>query len=326
MPVRIEAVEPTGGLKYLLHLEQWVDAFPPPMAKHADPLLRRLETASGEVRQPTPSDVLDSGAPQEAGPDPGARRGRGRWLVGAALVLVALALVATGLRVSHHDQPSTDALSRIPASVSTLDDLRPFLVDAAASYRLPPGATGAGLSPHRSVDGSIAVNTPDAWPTTSTHDYYSLDGSTVIGSELRTAAERTFDGYTTSGVLVAAARPGAQSVDSVDKVFSREQYIDLGCSSSQLVTVDGPVPGEARVWGGCTGGQIFVVAYLVNSDSTIAVMALATTASDTRILPNVLDSIQVIPAAIPVARPSGSPAPTSTFPSPTGTGGSIHLG
>ena len=42
IPVRVAPVELSGSLNYLLHLVQWVDAFPPPLDRHAQPLLQRL--------------------------------------------------------------------------------------------------------------------------------------------------------------------------------------------------------------------------------------------------------------------------------------------
>jgi hypothetical protein len=45
IPVRVAPVALSGSLEYLLHLVQWVDAFPPPVHQHAEPLLDRLRGA-----------------------------------------------------------------------------------------------------------------------------------------------------------------------------------------------------------------------------------------------------------------------------------------
>jgi len=42
LPVRIEDVVPSGALRYLLALAQWIDAFPGPIGPHADEVKRRV--------------------------------------------------------------------------------------------------------------------------------------------------------------------------------------------------------------------------------------------------------------------------------------------
>ncbi len=64
LPIRIEPVGPTGSLEYLLSLVQRVDAFPPPIASHADAILRRINAIlrnAPDAPGTTPGDTLATG-------------------------------------------------------------------------------------------------------------------------------------------------------------------------------------------------------------------------------------------------------------------------
>jgi serine/threonine-protein kinase len=70
LPIRIEPVGPEGSLEYLLSLVQRVDAFPPPLSAHVEPILKRITALIGDG---TTTRVTTKATPPRA---PTARRTR----------------------------------------------------------------------------------------------------------------------------------------------------------------------------------------------------------------------------------------------------------
>ncbi|HEY5473318.1 MAG TPA: toll/interleukin-1 receptor domain-containing protein, partial [Candidatus Limnocylindrales bacterium] len=54
LPIRVEDVQPARSLAYLLRLQQWVDAFPGPIDRHADELRESLAALLGAVSDQLP--------------------------------------------------------------------------------------------------------------------------------------------------------------------------------------------------------------------------------------------------------------------------------
>lgn len=64
LPVRIEAVQPTGTMEYLLHTSQWLDALGPGRGRHADDVLAAVR-ALVDRTDPWPSPPRDDGEEHE---------------------------------------------------------------------------------------------------------------------------------------------------------------------------------------------------------------------------------------------------------------------
>lgn len=123
LPVRIEDVVPSGALRYLLALAQWIDAFPGPIGPHADELKRRvaamLVSDEASPLEPaltaeSPGELLHAIEPPATtavelepgvavGVEPTSSEGviRRRWpivAIGVAAVIALVALVALMVR------------------------------------------------------------------------------------------------------------------------------------------------------------------------------------------------------------------------------------
>jgi hypothetical protein len=73
LPIRTEAIVPTGSLNYLLQLVQWVDAFPGELAQHLDRIRRAVAYSIPSTTDPTSSPATSSaefGAPAWSAPGP----------------------------------------------------------------------------------------------------------------------------------------------------------------------------------------------------------------------------------------------------------------
>ncbi len=104
LPVRIEDVAPSGALRYLLALAQWIDAFPGPLGPHAEEVRRRVAaivggdteievTPPGAVTPPSPEKSTEATRPSgKRGAPPPWRK----WLI-ATLAAVILAGVGMGI-------------------------------------------------------------------------------------------------------------------------------------------------------------------------------------------------------------------------------------
>jgi basic membrane protein A len=147
LPVRIEDVVPSGALKYLLALAQWIDAFPGPLGPHADEVRRRVAAIIGTgttprrpeptappmepAAPPEPEAITPEPAPPqpvprevavpEAAPAPGRRR---RWiLLAAALGLIAVGAAAGVLLTRDGGGPSTTTIATTaPAAPAAYGD------------------------------------------------------------------------------------------------------------------------------------------------------------------------------------------------------------
>lgn len=112
LPVRVEDVAPSGALRYLLALAQWIDAFPGPLGPHADEVRRQVAAIVGAgsgVEATTDAAVTPQSSAERA-------KGRGlsarwsasppwrKWVIGAvAALILAGAGVGIGLLVAGGD-------------------------------------------------------------------------------------------------------------------------------------------------------------------------------------------------------------------------------
>lgn len=91
LPVRVEDVAPTGALKYLLALAQWIDVFPGPLGPHAEEVRRRVAAimeASGE-RKARPSRPAPQPSETSARSSLAGRLRRWWWAAGIAVLAIA---------------------------------------------------------------------------------------------------------------------------------------------------------------------------------------------------------------------------------------------
>jgi hypothetical protein len=93
VPFRIEDVSPHGSLEYNLATVHWLDAMTPPLEAHITHLAATLRSILSERRLPPPVPLGTEQLPSHvaAASTGNAGRGRSRWLVPAAVGLLALA-------------------------------------------------------------------------------------------------------------------------------------------------------------------------------------------------------------------------------------------
>lgn len=98
LPVRLEDVVPSGALKYLLALAQWIDAFPGPIGPHADEVKRRVAAivAPGDEVVVEPEEIEKPPVVEETFPARAAPVANRPWLKWVALI-AAVAVVAGGI-------------------------------------------------------------------------------------------------------------------------------------------------------------------------------------------------------------------------------------
>ena len=323
IPVRLADVSLSGSLRYFLHLAQWVDVFPPPVRAHTLELARSVADAdvvTVEPVPPVPPPVPWWRRPQLIVP-----------IVVAALAVGVLA--AFTLRsgppngppgTSSASSPTTvdgttaggdgtaaggdgttattagakDPLLAIPAALVGMEDLQPHLVEVAEAYGLGAGEP-LELVRQRGDVGSIEFSAPETWADIASAPL--LNGANEkVGDMLSASTEESrFYKYEVGGLFVGAGVQTNYGGKSLDQVRSEQQYLDLGCSSSRLLTVQDPVPGELRVWSDCrAGNQLFVIGLLRGGDVTVDVFGLATNIAEAEALGAALTTIDVTPALI----------------------------
>lgn len=121
LPVRVEDVVPSGALKYLLALAQWIDAFPGPLGPHADEVRRRVAAIVG-AGPAAGSPIAPPASTPNIAPaaTPLAPRRRRPFLVGAALGVAATATVV-GLLI-RGGETEEEAVPAYDEYVAVTDD------------------------------------------------------------------------------------------------------------------------------------------------------------------------------------------------------------
>ena len=77
IPVRIEDRKPTGAMAYLLDTQQWLDAFPAPLAAHLPRVVASVSSLGNEMPEPQPpTQPFIEAVPDRWTAEPGRRR----WL------------------------------------------------------------------------------------------------------------------------------------------------------------------------------------------------------------------------------------------------------
>lgn len=137
LPFRVEDVVPSPSLEYFISDAHWLDAMTPPLEQHLDHLAKTVqmlldrEAGTGAVEQP----AADSGTPvtaartpppaapttpastPPAGPGPGLPLWRQpRWIVGAAVLLVAAVVTGVLLWRGTTSDPGTPAAGTAPTT------------------------------------------------------------------------------------------------------------------------------------------------------------------------------------------------------------------
>ncbi len=179
----------------------------------------------------------------------------------------------------------------MPDEFVSLADIGPYLEDIAAYYELPVGAELRDVD--RETDsGSISITLPRAWndldlaaPVAVGED----EDETTTGDVLIAAADqsRLYD-FQSGGIFIGVTPAGTNLPDS-----GIQQYLDEGCVSSPKIEVDEPIPGEVRIWAGCTDDRMFVVALMASDDAEAQIFALATSAPEAAALAVAFDTLRI---------------------------------
>jgi hypothetical protein len=277
VPLRLAATEPDGSLRYLLHLSQRVDVFPAPVADHGDKVRKALE-GGGVVRE------LAS------------RRSRGRGLLalGAALVVAIGAVAWFTSREDGATADVVDVMRDVPTSINDWSELDSSLVDLATANAIADGED-VQLVRADNADGSIAFSAPSTWTDVEgTLTFNDVDG-TVLGDLLVVSVQRSgFDGGRTGGLFVGAAPITSLAPNGLDDFQPRQFFSDLGCVSSDLIQLEDPFGGEARLWSDCNNTpRIYVSALFGDSQVTIFVFGLVTTRQEAAVLAETLMSLEI---------------------------------
>jgi outer membrane protein assembly factor BamB len=163
LPVRIEDVMPSGTLRYLLGLAQWMDAFPGPIEDHAGEVIRRVTALLSDVAtdaRSSPDAADDVAVRRHGSPDRQSIRGRFRPSVLAAAGLVAVGVSigvvwfgggstsSTTTVTTAVAAPTTTSLPVEESAGTVLDELWSLVLDAPV----------VGMA---TMDGLVVIATDD---------------------------------------------------------------------------------------------------------------------------------------------------------------------
>ncbi len=279
VPLRLAPIEPDGSLRYLLHLSQWIDVFPSPVAAHKDRVRAALE-GGGVVRRLV------------------TRKSRSnRWIAIAAVVALAIgaiAWLATRDDKSSSKRVTADVLASLPTPINDWSELNGALVDLADAEGLADGDS-VHLVREQNSDGSIAFQAPSTWTTVDgTVPFQDANGN-LLGDLLVVSVERSsFDGGRAGGLFVGAAPIATLAPNGLDDFQPRQFFSDLGCVSSELIKLEAPFAGEARLWSDCNNTpRIYVSAIFGDAHTTAFVFGLVTTRQEAAAIMETLMSLEI---------------------------------
>ena len=278
VPLRLAAVEPDGSLRYLLHLSQWVNVFPAPVATHADKVRAALE-GGGVVRR-----VVTTPA-----------RSR-RWLALVAVAVVAVGAIAWFATRSDDPpaSPTADVLASAPTSVDDWSELDSVLIDLADAEGLADG-DAVQLVRVQNADGSVSFEAPSTWSEVQGTVPFQDAGGNVLGDLLVASTQRSeFDGGRAGGLFVGAAPRTTLVPNGLDDFQPRQFFSDLGCVSSPLIELRAPNAGEVRLWSDCNNTpRIYISALYGDSEKTTFVLGEVTTRQEAAAIAETLMSLEI---------------------------------
>jgi len=239
LPIRIEDVPPQGSLEYLLSLVQRVDAFPPPITDHRDRVMHRLGTIvqpgdAARVAPPPPPPpaalTRDAYVPVPTTPPRSAQTSggfgqRSAILVGGAIVIVVLALVASS--VIFKAPSETPGPTQAAFSTS----------GAGATAFATPGATGSGAtsgalsSDELNAQARLPVIDPG---TTGCSSWIAAPGGADVLSP---------SGYATSLARITCSAPSAGGPPTRYAMYPTKEALDADFAS--IMTGQGVASGGA---------------------------------------------------------------------------------
>jgi hypothetical protein len=328
IPLRVTPAELTGALNYLLHLSQWVVAYPGPLEQYADDLGRRLDDTLG-------ADHRDDNASSTTGQLPLTRfqasevKPRVTWhrnkrtilvacaailllILGASIVITSLAgnPIAkgsrnTGIRSrtptavpppqnSSSDDPTTvdAALSAVPSRLDRPADLGTYLPAIARAAGLPQGSP-LHLVPRTDSTGSISIRTPNTWISDDGSNPY-VDQEKVLGDILVESVDQSrLYKYLGAGLTLSIAVPPRADEKSLVTAFPQNLYISLGCIDSNITAVQRPFPGQVRVWSGCNAPMVFVLGYFAEKAASVDLFCILTTQDEAAVAGAMLKSMHL---------------------------------
>jgi len=277
VPLRLAAVEPDGSLRYLLHLRQWIDVFPPPIAGHAERVRTALE-GRGVVRRVAA---------------PRSRPGRGLAVAGAALIaLGGVAWFAT--RGDDTNAAVADVLADAPTTISDWSKLDSTIVDLAAAEGLADGEV-VQLVRSQNDDDSVSFAAPSTWTQVQGSIPFQDTDGTVLGDLLVASVQRSsFDGGRAGGLFVGAAPTATLMPNGLDEFQPRQFFSALGCVSSEIIELEDSFGGEVRLWSDCNNTpRIYVSALYGDDQVTVFVLGLATTRQEATAITESLLSLEI---------------------------------
>ncbi|MCE9623557.1 MAG: toll/interleukin-1 receptor domain-containing protein [Actinomycetia bacterium] len=278
VPLRLAAIEPSGSLRYLLHLSQRIDIFPPPVTEYEDRIRKALE-GRGVVRRLVVR-----------------RRSRTLRLTAmAAAAAIALGAIAWfALRDDGTKADTADVLRAVPTSIADWSELDSALIDLAAAEELASG-DDVQLVSARNDEGSISFAAPSTWSQVEGTIPFQDASGNVLGDLLVVSTERSsFDGGRAGGLFVGAAPMATLVPNGLDDFQPREFFLDLGCVSSELIQIAAPFGGEARLWSDCNNTpRIYVSALFGGDQVTGFVFGLVTTRQEAAAIAETLMSLEI---------------------------------
>lgn len=276
VPLRLAPVEPDGSLRYLLHLSQWIDVFPAPIAGHSEQVRKALE-GGGVARRMV------------------ARRSRSSvWIAAAAGVAIALGAAAWFATRNGDGATTAEVLSDAPSSIAEWSELDGTLVDLAAAEGLADGDTLQLVRTQNAAD-SISFEAPSTWAEVEGTTPFQDANGTILGDLLVASVERTRFDDGRLGALYVGAGPTVTVMTNGLDGFQPPSYFDgLGCQSSELIQLEGPFGGEARLWSGCDNTpRIYVSALFGDDQTSVYVLGRVTTRQEAAALTETLMSLEI---------------------------------
>lgn len=291
LPVRLEQVELSGSLAYLLQLSQWLDAFPPPVDRYSHELARRLaDLIADAADRPVPAPPADKEHASHRATVPWQERlARPAVLVPAGVLVgaVTLFVVFSGVLGGGDDDPNQDPPTTV--AVTTM---------ATTSTTSMTNTTVAAPEPYgryRDDTNKLMVDAPTDWDF---HGGSATIGGEPIGPGLTVSSDisafRDEADWATPGVFVFASRVLLDQYGTADAYLNSLSAYEPCEEVERRPYLDAKYTGVADYYFGCgdagVGAFKLVAVPTDDPDYLIAVLYKGPVGDDAELRGKILDT------------------------------------
>jgi TolB-like protein/Flp pilus assembly protein TadD len=199
IPFRLENIQPSSSLEFLLSMSQWQDAFPPPLEPHIETLAREVKNRLAELSSGRDSFINRHGAaPEPALSSSNFLRWISRNRLLASILAIALAILIGVLLFHPWRHPGKVSIAVLPFELQSADAQSAYIAEGIAEeliYELHPIPGCVAISRNSSF-AIKASKLPDSTTARKLNVRYLVKGTLRISNSTFDISAELYDRLT----------------------------------------------------------------------------------------------------------------------------------